>query len=73
MSGGRILGAAFVTVAWVIGGLAIFGPAVIASNLGLALRGPFFDFIALFNVWMLAGAIIGVGDILIIWDELSGF
>ena len=73
MSGNRILGAAALTVLWVLGGVLFFGPAVIASDLGLSLRGPFFDFADLFNVWVLGMAIIGTTDVLIIWDELSGF
>lgn len=72
MSGTRIVIAAGATVLWVIVGIFLVGMATAASSLGLTVSGPFLNLASLFNVWLLFGAIVGVADVLVFWDMVSG-
>ncbi|TKX48309.1 hypothetical protein EXE49_16350 [Halorubrum sp. ASP121] len=73
MTGARIVIAAGTTVFWVIIGVILVGMATAASSLGLTVSGPFLNLASLFNAWLLFGAIVGVADVLIFWDMVSGW
>ncbi|MEZ3165010.1 hypothetical protein ABNG03_10790 [Halorubrum sp. RMP-47] len=73
MSGNRLLAAAGTTVLWVLSGVLLFEVTSWASAFELAVFGPFFDLTSLLDVWLLAGAIIGVTDVAILWDMATGW
>jgi len=73
MSEERLLAAAAATVGWIIVGLVLFGTTTLASTFELAVSGPFFDLSSLLDAWLLTGAILGVTDVLILWDMLFGW
>jgi len=73
MSGTKLLAAAGVTVLWLIFGVLLFGMGAVASSYGLAVSGPFLNLSSLLDAWLLVGVILGVADILVLWDMLSGW
>jgi hypothetical protein len=73
MSGTKLLAAAGATVLWLLFGVLLFGMGAVASTYGLAVSGPFLNLSSLLDAWLLVGVILGVADILVLWDMLSGW
>jgi hypothetical protein len=72
MSGNRLLVAAGATVLWVLFGVLLLGVTSWASAFELAVSGPFFDLSSVLDAWQLAGVIIGVADVALLWDLATG-
>lgn len=73
MSGNKLLIAASATVTWVISGVLLFEVASLVSAFELAVSGPIFDLTSLLDVWLLAGIILGVVDVALLWDMATGW
>ncbi|OYR58671.1 MULTISPECIES: hypothetical protein [Halorubrum] len=73
MSGNKLLIAASATVIWVISGVLLFEVASLASAFELAVSGPILDLTSLLDAWLLAGAILGVVDVALLWDMATGW
>jgi hypothetical protein len=73
MSGNKLLIAASATVIWVISGVLLFEVASLASAFELAVSGPILDLTSLLDAWLLAGAILGIVDVALLWDMATGW
>jgi len=73
MSGNKLLIAASATVIWVISGVLLLEVASLASAFELAVSGPILDLTSLLDAWLLAGAILGVVDVALLWDMATGW
>ena len=73
MSGNKLLIADVATVIWVISGVLLFVVASLASAFELAVSGPILDLTSLLDAWLLAGVILGVVDVALLWDMATGW
>lgn len=73
MSKSKLLIAAGATVLWVIFGVFLFEVTSLASGFELAVSGPIFDLTSLLDAWLLAGVILGVVDVALLWDMVTGW
>lgn len=73
MSENKLLIAAGATVLWVILGVFFFEVTSLASDLELAVSGPIFDLTSLLDAWLLAGVILGVVNVALLWDMATGW
>ncbi|EMA69570.1 hypothetical protein EXE43_18925 [Halorubrum sp. SS5] len=73
MSGNKLLIAAGATVIWVISGVLLFEVASLASAFELAVSGPILDLTSLLDAWLLAGVILGIVDVALLWDMATGW
>ncbi|TKX52938.1 hypothetical protein EXE42_14915 [Halorubrum sp. SP3] len=73
MSGNKLLIAAGATVIWVISGVLLFEVASLASAFELAVSGPILDLTSSLDAWLLAGVILGIVDVALLWDMATGW
>ncbi|WP_435099282.1 hypothetical protein [Halorubrum sp. N11] len=73
MSESKLLIAAGATVLWAIFGVLLFELTSLVSAFELAVSGPIFDLTSLLDVWLLAGIILGVVDVALLWDMATGW
>ena len=73
MSGNKLLIAASATVIWVISGVLLFEVASLASAFELEVSGPILDLTSLLDAWLLAGVILGVVDVALLWNMATGW
>lgn len=73
MSGNKLLIAAVTTVIWVISGVLLFEVTSLVSAFELAVSGPILDLTLLRDAWLLAGVILGVVDVALLWDMATGW
>lgn len=73
MSESKLLIAAGATVLWAIFGVLLFELTSLVSAFELAVSGPIFDLTSLLDVWLLAGIILGVVDVALLWDMVTGW
>ncbi|MDB2275790.1 hypothetical protein PM022_14825 [Halorubrum ezzemoulense] len=73
MSGNKLLIAAVATVIWVISGLLLFEVTSLVSAFELPVSGPILDLTSLLDAWLLAGVILGVVDVALLWDMATGW
>lgn len=73
MSENKLLIAAGATVLWVILGVFFFEVTSLASGFELAVSGPIFDLTSLLDAWLLAGVILGVVNVALLWDMATGW
>jgi len=73
MSENKLLIAAGATVLWAIFGVLLFEVASLVSAFELAVSGPIFDLTSLLDAWLLAGVILGVVDVALLWDMVTGW
>ncbi|MDL0145523.1 hypothetical protein [Halobacterium salinarum] len=73
MSESKLLIAAGATVLWAIFGMLLFEVTSMVSAFELAVSGPIFDLTSLLDVWLLAGIILGVVDVALLWDMATGW
>jgi len=73
MSGSKLLSAAGATVLWAIFGVLLFEVTSLVSAFELAVSGPIFDLTSLLDAWLLAGVILGVVDVALLWDMVTGW
>ena len=73
MSESKLLIAAGATVLWAIFGVLLFEVTSLVSAFELAVSGPIFDLTSLLDAWLLAGVIVGVVDVALLWDMATGW
>ncbi|KOX95368.1 hypothetical protein [Halorubrum tropicale] len=73
MSESKLLIAAGATVLWAIFGVLLFEVTSLVSAFELAVSGPIFDLTSLLDAWLLAGVILGVVDVALLWDMATGW
>ncbi|MDB2293816.1 hypothetical protein PM085_16315 [Halorubrum ezzemoulense] len=73
MSESKLLIAAGATVLWAIFGVLLLELTSLVSAFELAVSGPIFDHTSLLDVWLLAGIILGVVDVALLWDMATGW
>ena len=73
MSESILLIAAGATVLWAIFGVLLFEVTSLVSAFELAVSGPIFDLTSLLDAWLLAGVILGVVDVALLWDMATGW
>ncbi|ELZ32347.1 hypothetical protein [Halorubrum tebenquichense] len=73
MSESKLLIAAGANVLWAIFGVLLFEVTSWVSAFELAVSGPIFDLTSLLDVWLLAGVILGVVDVALLWDMATGW
>ncbi|MDB2226029.1 hypothetical protein PM023_15360 [Halorubrum ezzemoulense] len=73
MSESKLLIAAGATVLWAIFGVLLFEVASLVSAFELAVSGPILDLTSLLDTWLLAGVILGVVDVALLWDMVTGW
>lgn len=73
MSENKLLLAAGATLLWIIIGVVLFEVTSWTSAFELATSGPVFDLTSLVDAWVLAGAILGVVDVALLWDMTTGW
>ncbi|ELZ56272.1 MULTISPECIES: hypothetical protein [Halorubrum] len=73
MSESKLLIAAGATVLWAIFGVLFFEVTSLVSAFELAVSGPIFDLTSLLDAWLLAGVILGVVDVALLWDMATGW
>ncbi|MDB2239303.1 hypothetical protein [Halorubrum ezzemoulense] len=73
MSESKLLIAAGATVLWAIFGVLLFEVASLVSAFELAVSGPILDLTSLLDAWLLAGVILGVVDVALLWDMVTGW
>ena len=73
MSENKLLIAADATVLWAIFGVLLLELTSLVSAFELAVSGPIFDLTSLLDVWLLAGIILGVVDVALLWDMATGW
>lgn len=73
MSESKLLIAADATVLWAIFGVLLFEVTSLVSAFKLAVSSPIFDLTSLLDLWLLAGIILGVVDVALLWDMATGW
>ena len=73
MSESKLLIAAGATVLWAIFGVLLSEITSLVSAFELAVSGPIFDLTSLLDAWLLAGVILGVVDVALLWDMVTGW
>jgi uncharacterized membrane protein len=73
MSESKLLIAAGATVLWAIFGVLLFEVTSLVSAFELAVSGPILDLTSLLDGWLLAGVILGVIDVALLWDMATGW
>mgnify|MGYP007099776427 FL=1 len=73
MSESKLLIAAGATVLWAIFGVLLFEVASLVSAFELAVSGPILDLTSSLDAWLLAGVILGVVDVALLWDMVTGW